>query len=169
MGRSDVTYGESGHRTSRTSDMFLYEPQPRASELGTNAILEDIGLQSSEINALFETYDKGTIKSASRIAHKTLTYGQQSEFYNLLEAVYRFGAEDTHNLVLNLGIQPADLLHRFDVSDANGFNILTPTRAKVPLELIVSNSGLSADLELYGLSHRYSGQKTMLFDYKHQK
>ena len=133
---------------------------------GTNYILNELfGIDHKDINEYAMWYGSRVLKHGSRIAAENhYRGGPKVDFRYLFEAVALFGGQAVSDL-LRQKRDLATLITEFDISDINGFKILTPFAANVPLEIITKSQNISDTLGQKGLSPIYRSERVMIFDY----
>ena len=144
---------------------------------GTNEYLRELDFSHAQIQDMFDVYDPQVVQATGRVAYifaqKSSLEEAKAQVPYLLESIDLMSEDAVRHLMFRRKKSPGQILDEFDVhSRMDGYKIVTPMKANIPLELIASSSFLSikADLrDFLGLTQTYAGQRAMVFDYNKTK
>ena len=113
---------------------------------------------------LLNGYGKKVIGDGLEIAkdYQAVRNGYLDTKY-LFEVVALLDKEDALDLIVLTGIKPETLLTEFDIHKIRPRLVLTPTKLKISLEGIASDS-VSKILRTKGLQLSYAGNKTLIYE-----
>ena len=121
--------------------------------LGTNIILEDLGLKQDKRDLVVALYNKDVVKVGSRIAaYYARMHGipeARSELPFLFDAVYWLGSDKVIDMVLEENQRPSDIMTRRWTD-----KIVSPRQGRLPLDVLAANVPVDVMRPLYSAELR---------------